>query len=197
VHLLTHFAHPAVLALAVLAPFAVRVAGPSFERLVLATVPFGVGALWLFYERAQAAIGRSFAQRALDSTAALLLGIGMSLSLSRAALRGLFGDVGEFERTPKSGRDGRASYAVRAPRLRGMEWLLAVHAAWGAAMAAERGLLGSATLLVVFTLGFGWVGALSIAATVSSPRSADRKETWETSSNGRASSSSHSTATAP
>jgi hypothetical protein len=197
VHLLTHFAHPAVLALAVLAPFAVRVAGPSFERLVLATVPFGVGALWLFYERAQAAIGRSFAQRALDSTAALLLGIGMSLSLSRAALRGLFGDVGEFERTPKSGRDGRASYAVRAPRLRGMEWLLAVHAAWGAAMAAERGLLGSATLLVVFTLGFGWVGALSIAATVSSPRGADRKETWETSSNGRASSSSHSTATAP
>ncbi len=197
VHLLTHFAHPAVLALAVLAPFAVRAAGASFEWLVLATVPFGVGALWIFYERAQAAIGRSFGQRALDSTTALLLGVGMSLSLSQAALRGLFGEIGEFERTPKSGRDGRASYAVRAPRLRGMEWLLAIHAAWGAAMAAERGLLGSATLLVVFTLGFGWVGALSIAPTVSSLRSTDRKETWKTSSNGRASSSSHSTATAP
>lgn len=197
VHLLTHFAHPAVLALAVLAPFAARIAGSSFESLVLATVPLGVGALWLFYERAQAAIGRPFAQRAVDSTAALLLGIGMSLRLSQAALRGLCGDVGEFERTPKSGRDGGASYAVRAPRLRGIEWLLALHAAWGAALAAERGMFASTVLLVSFTLGFGWVGALSMATTASSARRSDRKETWETRSNGRASSSSHSTATAP
>lgn len=197
VHLLTHLAHPAVLALAVLAPFAARVAGPSLEALVLAAVPFGLGALWLFYERAQAAIGRTFAQRALDATLALLLGIGMSFSLSLAALRGLFGEVGEFERTPKSGREGRASYAARATRVRGLELLLAAHAAWGAAIAIERGLPACTALLLLFMLGFGWVGLLSIATVSKLGRRTQRKESWETSSTGRASSSSHSTATAP
>jgi len=197
VHLLTHLAHPAVLALALLAPFAARFAGPRLEPLVVATVPLGVAALWLFYERAQAAIGRSFAQRAVDSTAALLLGIGMSFSLSLATLRGLFGSVGEFERTPKSGRDGRVSYAVRAPRLRGIELLLAAHAAWGAAIALESDLPACAAFLSLFTLAFGWVGVLSVATSPALGRSMERKEPWETSSTGRASSSSHSTATAP
>ena len=161
-HLLAPCAHPAVLALGLVLPLLGGVAAP---------VPAPVGALllvllWLsigsFYARAERALGRPFLARWLDTLAALTLGIGLSLSQSLAVAQGLFGGVGEFERTPKQGARGVSSYAARATVPAGAELILAAWCAWGLIEAVRAGAPGGLAFLALYTCGYGWVGAQSL-----------------------------------
>ncbi len=193
IHLATHGAHPAVLLLGVLAPFAdVR----QLEHGVAALVVSVLSVLWLFYERAQAALGRPWLRRAQDAALAIVLGAGMSATLSLAALRGLVPGTGIFERTPKRGRGSRDGETARLEVSFLVELLLAAHAAYGAWLALGAGAWTWALLLAVYALGFGWVGTLALSVAVERRMRSDSPTTCERTSTGTASSSSRSTATA-
>jgi cellulose synthase/poly-beta-1,6-N-acetylglucosamine synthase-like glycosyltransferase len=97
---------------------------------------------------------------------AVLAPLGLSLILSIAAVKGLFGKTSVFVRTPKTG----AASGSRKKQSGGMapisvivavELTLAVIFGWGAAFVYGRGYPANATVLLLFACGFSYVGALS------------------------------------
>jgi hypothetical protein len=119
----------------------------------------------LFYARAQAAVGRSRMQRALDVPAAMALGVGMCVAQTAAVLAGLRRSTGEFVRTPKRG-NAPASARYRSALSRGgaAELALAAWFAWALVEAARKGLWGALPFLALFLAGFAWVGTLALRA---------------------------------
>jgi hypothetical protein len=193
IHLVTHGAHPAVLSLGLLAPHAdFDALGHAFAWLVLGVL----AVLWFFYERAEAALGKPTLRRAQDAVLAILLGAGMSATLSLAALRGLFLGTGSFERTPKRGSDRARREAPGLELALLVEWLLAAHALLGVWRAVDAGAWTWAVLLAVYALGFGWVGTLALSVALERRMRSDPSQTCARTSTGTASSSSRSTATA-
>lgn len=115
VHLLGHLAHPLTWSLAVLLfPSAVARRTLGLERLLgldvllfaAATVPFVV-----FYWSAGERRGRPRRGRLLGVLRTLSLGVGLSVPVSRAVLRGLRGTADPFVRTPKRGDAPALAYA--------------------------------------------------------------------------------------
>lgn len=166
-HLSGNVGHPALLLLALLLPLAAtfRPVFPIWLNLVIfLTCTLQVLA---FYDRSQRAVGRPFAQRFVDTFAALALGIGMCISQTRAVFEGLMPGTGVFVRTPKRG-DAKSSrrYAAVARGLPGIELLMAAWFAWGIYAAADRGAWASLPFLILFFVSFTWVGSLSLAGAV-------------------------------
>jgi len=163
-HLAGNAGYPLVLLLALLLPpmVALQPHTPGW----LHALAFVVSTLSVvaFYDAGQRALGRPWRARLLDVPAAMALGIGLSLSQTRAVVGGLWGAAGEFVRTPKR---GRASPAARYRGARGPwpwgEALLCVWLAAGAALALARGQLAGLPFLLLFALGFGWVAWLALA----------------------------------
>jgi hypothetical protein len=94
--------------------------------------------------------------------AALTLGAGLSLNNARAVLDGLRGEVGEWERTPKTG-DGTPSPGL--PRYRASRGLagrgelaLALYFVALAAIAAGLGEPRAVPFVALLAAGFGMVG---------------------------------------
>ena len=117
VHLLGHLAHPLTWALAILLfPSAVARRSLGLEHLLpldlllfgAATVPFAV-----FYWWAAELRGRPRRGRLIGVLRTLALGIGLSVPVTRAVVRGLRGRTDPFHRTPKSGSSSRRGYALR------------------------------------------------------------------------------------
>lgn len=160
-HLLGNMGYPLVLLLAILLPLVVLEQATVSPWLHI--VPFMLctaSVIW-FYDTSQRAIGRRRRSRWFDVPAAMSLGIGMSLSQTRAVLEGLFGSTGEFLRTPKRGSQGFKTYGSVFHGLAGWELFLAVWFAWGLVGAWRLHLWGSMPFLLLFFVGFGWVGWLS------------------------------------
>lgn len=114
IHLLGHLAHPLTWALALLLfPSAVARRSIGLEHILwfdlilfgAATVPFAV-----FYWTAGEKRGRPRRGRFRAVLRTLALGIGLSVPVSRAVLRGLRRVRDPFERTPKAGALGVRSY---------------------------------------------------------------------------------------
>jgi cellulose synthase/poly-beta-1,6-N-acetylglucosamine synthase-like glycosyltransferase len=117
IHLMGHLAHPLTWILALLLfPSAVARRALGLEHLLgldvllfgAATIPFLV-----FYWTAGERRGRPRRGRLRAVIRTLSLGIGLSIPVSRAVLRGLRPSGDPFERTPKRGRASVAAY--RAP----------------------------------------------------------------------------------
>jgi len=164
-HLTANAGYPLVLALALLTPLTVRwiEALPVAAHLVVfAACTLSVAA---FYDRGQRALGRSARARILDVPAAMALGIGMSLVQTGAVVSGLLGATGEFVRTPKRG-DARGGVPYRAvlSGLPGIELVLAAWTGWATLEAARRSMWGSLPFLMLFVVGYGWVGVLTARA---------------------------------
>ena len=162
-HLTGNVGYPCVLLLSLLMPLSVlrRTDVPAWMNpVVFALCTLSVIA---FYARSQGAVGRPLAARAKDTLAAMLLGIGMSLSQSRAVLEGLLPGTGVFVRTPKHG-DSAATKRYRAvlKGLPGAELLIAAWFAWGLYAAAQKDLWGSIPFFLLFLASFAWVGSLSL-----------------------------------
>ena len=160
-HLLGNMGYPLVLALSVLLPLAVQEQAhlsPWFH--IIPFVLCTASVIW-FYDTSQRAIGRRRRSRWFDVPAAMSLGIGMSLSQTKAVLEGLFGSTGEFLRTPKRGSQGYRSYGSVFSGVAGWELLLALWFAWGLVVAVRQHLWGSIPFLLLFLVGFAWVGWLS------------------------------------
>jgi hypothetical protein len=160
VHFLSHAGHPLVLAVVALTPLVLAMPAPRPAGLwwLASCTP----AVLLFYERAQRAIGRGRLDRTLDTVLALVLGIGMSWSLARAAFRGLRVDRGEFVRTPKRGGAERPVYRSRWIEAPGIELLLCAWSTWGLVLAVQARAWPAAFFLGLYVAGFAWVGTLSL-----------------------------------
>ena len=100
----------------------------------------------------------------------LAVGIGMSVSNTRAILEGLFTRMGgEFIRTPKyaiaknadsmKGKKYRVNFNILLPMI---EFALAASFAGIIWYSAQQGLWGAIPFQALFLLGFGYVGALSV-----------------------------------
>jgi len=162
-HLSGNVGYPCVLLLSLLLPLSV---GRSTQiptwlhPIVFALCSLSVLA---FYDRSQRAVGRPFAARCYDTLVAMLLGIGMSVSQTRAVIEGLLPGTGVFVRTPKRGDSpsGRRYRAV-LKGLPGIELLFAGWFAWGLYAAVEREFWGALPFLLLFFASFLWVGSLSL-----------------------------------
>jgi len=174
-HLTGNVGYPLVLLLAVLIPITLPRASalPNWVHalaLIVCTLP-----VILFYDSSQRALGRSLVQRLRDVPAAIVLGIGLSVSQTRAVWEGLRRHTGEFVRTPKRGAaptaGARASnapaapvrgYSIRLSGIPGIELLFAAWSTFAAVQAVTLGLWGTLPFLMLFVVGFGWVGVLSL-----------------------------------
>lgn len=103
-HLTGNVGYPLVLLLAILMPLVVgyRPGGLAANLHLISFLACTLSVL-AFYEGSQRAIGRPLRKRLGDTVAAVLLGIGMCVSQTRAVVEGLFARTGEFVRTPKRG----------------------------------------------------------------------------------------------
>jgi len=164
-HLTGNAGYPLVLLLSVLLPFSVA-EGTRYNGLwhLLIFLVCTMSVI-LFYERSQRALGRSRRARLQDVPAAIALGIGMCVGQTRAVWEGLFGDTGEFVRTPKRGELGQASgtrYRDVMKGLPGIELVLAAWFAWSIVTAVRLNMWMSLPFLLLFLTGFSWVGLLSL-----------------------------------
>lgn len=163
-HLTGNAGYPAVLCLALLLPASVGLKSEVAPWISLALFVSCSLSVVAFYERSQGAIGRPLGRRLVDAFAAILLGIGMCVSQTRAVFEGLFGETGAFVRTPKKGDAPRAKrYATALKGMPGVELLVAAWFAWGIWQAVEIELWGSIPFLALFFASFAWVGTLTLS----------------------------------
>lgn len=159
-HLAAHAAHPLVLCLALLLPLMTLVEDRLPHGAQLALFALCASSVLVYYERGQRAVGRSVSERLVDTALAVTLGLGLSLSQTAAVFAGLSPTAKEFVRTPK-----RVAYPARSPALPGAELLIATWLLVGVVWAAREGSWGSLPFLLLFFVGFAWVGALSLKPT--------------------------------
>lgn len=160
-HLLGNMGYPLVFLLSLLLPLAVyeqAQVSPIWHLLPFALCTASV--VW-FYDTSQSAIGRAWRLRIPDVFAAMSLGIGMSISQTKAVFEGLLGKTGEFTRTPKRGNQGLAAYRAMVPGLVWLEALMAIYFLVTLIRAVEAGLWGSLPFLALFFVSFTWVASLS------------------------------------
>lgn len=162
-HLTGNAGYPFVIALALLLPLVATRAERMDGWWHLAAFCVCTLSVVMFYELAQAALGRPLRRRILDVPAAMALGIGMSLGQTSAVLSGFLGRTGEFVRTPKRGdAPARARYRLDLGTWPVLELLFASWFAAGLARAVAAGLWGSLPFLLLFFAGFAWVAGLSL-----------------------------------
>jgi cellulose synthase/poly-beta-1,6-N-acetylglucosamine synthase-like glycosyltransferase len=162
-HLSGNVGYPCVLLLALLLPLSIRQRShlPYWVHPVVFTLC--TLSVLAFYSRSQKAIGRPLSARLNDTLGAILLGIGMCVSQTRAVLEGLLPGTGVFVRTPKRGDSKNARrYRAIIKGLPGIELLFAAWFAWGLVVAAQEELWGSLPFLLLFFASFLWVGTLSL-----------------------------------
>jgi hypothetical protein len=175
VHLTNNFAYPLVLLLAVLMPWSVWARGHgSLSSLLLLDVPaFALASMSvaLFYALSQQQAYPGSWWRHLGCVPLVMaLGIGMSVSQSRAVFAGMFEDDTPFVRTPKSGDTDNEKRTL--PQASGhrttvaVELLLAAYLAAGMVWAGWSGHFASLPFLGLFSAGFAYVGLTSIGGTL-------------------------------
>ena len=167
-HLTGNAAYPALLALAALLLPVLLAARPWPAAGILHGVVLALGVLpvALALAAAQRALGRPPSRIAADVALAIALGVGLSFNNARAVLEGLGGEVGVFERTPKTG--GRGAVEGRAARwgwprtpagFGAVEAVLAVYFVGVAGVAVAVGDLRAVPFALVLAAGFGFVGS--------------------------------------
>lgn len=159
VHLCGHLAHPLTVLLALLLfPSALARRALGLEHLLwldlavftAATVPF-----LLFYGSAGRRRGRSWREVVPGVARTLALGIGLSVPVSRAVVRGLGSARDPFRRTPKRGASRRSGYGGRVlPADTAARLVLAGLMAAYLAAAVARGMWASVPFVLLFLAGF-------------------------------------------
>lgn len=120
-----------------------------------------------FYVFAQLQAGKPWGRRMLLVPFMLALGIGISVNNARAVWEGLRGRRSPFVRTPKYRVEKRGDswtekrYRVLRDSGLTMELFLTLYCSASVILAASYGLLGSIPFLMLFVLGYGYVGLLT------------------------------------
>jgi len=167
VHLSSNLAYPLVLLLALLMPLAVAARGPGdLSRALLLDLPiFGMatGSVAWFYALAERdAWPGGWRGRLWRIPLAMSLGIGMAVNQSRAVVEGLLGSDRTFIRTPKAGAETVRHYALGAGWTPVVELALAAYYLAAIVACVDRHLWASLPFLLLFGLGFGYVGLSSL-----------------------------------
>lgn len=169
VHLTNNLAYPLVLLLTLLMPLSVaaRGHGGATEALLIDLPAFLMAtvSVALFYALSQhEAHPESWRARLWRVPMVMALGIGMSVSQSRAVFEGLFGSDVTFVRTPKSGATGASLVATFQRYRQSVSWTPFVELAFaaylfgGVAWASASGYLASVPFMLLFGIGYAYVG---------------------------------------
>jgi len=148
----------------------VRVSHGWYEVLLL-DIPFFAAATFsvvAFYAASQAEQGRSWWGRVKYVPLVMALGIGLAVNQARAVVEALMGYETGFTRTPKHGVRG-AGESVARKRYKAavtfqpiVELALAAYMTYGVVYLVERQVYYSLPFLVLFQVGFGYVGLASL-----------------------------------
>jgi len=171
-HLTANVGYLLMIPLAILLPITVvvRVSHGWYEVLLL-DIPFFAAATFSvvsFYAASQAEQGKGWWARVKYVPLVMALGIGLAVNQARAVVEALMGYETGFTRTPKHGVNG-AGESVARKRYRSavsfqpiVELALAAYLTYGVAYLVEREVYYSLPFLVLFQVGFGYVGLMSL-----------------------------------
>ncbi len=171
-HLTHYLVHPLMLAVVLasvpLLLLGTPILGPGAlvaAATLCALSTFGPSNLYVYAERQ---LGPGWPRRLRYLPALMLLGTGIALSNTRAVLGGLTGRSFEFVRTPKFGLETAGeTWQGKAYRLRGAweglaELALGLYAFWGAWLFLSGSRYLVLPFMLIYSLGFTWVGALTL-----------------------------------
>ena len=171
-HLTANVGYLLMIPLTILLPITVvvRVSHGWYEVLLL-DIPFFVAATFSvvsFYAASQAEQGRGWWARVKYVPFVMALGIGLAVNQARAVVEALMGYETGFTRTPKHGVE-RAGESVARKRYKAavtfqpvVELALAAYMTYGVMYLVEREVYYSLPFLVLFQVGFGYVGLASV-----------------------------------
>jgi cellulose synthase/poly-beta-1,6-N-acetylglucosamine synthase-like glycosyltransferase len=171
-HLTANVGYLLMIPLTILLPITVvvRVSHGWYEVLLL-DIPFFAAATFsvvTFYATSQAVQGRSWWSRLRYLPFVMALGIGLSVNQARAVVEALMGYQTGFTRTPKHGVE-RAGESVARKRYKAavtfqpiVELALAAYMTYGVVYLVEREVYYSLPFLVLFQVGFAYVGLASV-----------------------------------
>jgi len=127
--------------------------------------------LFLFYGVAIAKSGGGLRwKRWLEMPMVMAAAIGLSISQTRAVLEGLFGNVGVFERTPKTGTGSTGRYRSAIHWLVWLELCFAAYLWIAFVYVAIEGWYLSLPFLALFALGYSMMGLKSVQEAYSTRR---------------------------
>jgi hypothetical protein len=175
-HLTNNFAYPLLMLLTLLLlPNLLMRARHGWREVLMIDVPLFVGttlSIASFYITCQREVGRDWRTTIKRLPLMMSLGIGLCINQTRAVLEALFGrSSGAFERTPKHGvvRKFEGWTAKRYRAAKGVvPWLevgFAAYFVFALVMATRAGHYISLPFLLLFCIGFGYVGILSLRQT--------------------------------
>ncbi len=172
-HLTNNFAYPLLLLLSILLlPNLLVRTRHGLREVLLIDLPLFFGttlSIATFYITSQREIQRNWRPTLRRLPLMMSLGIGLCINQTRAVIEALFGgESGEFVRTPKLGVvrrfEGWTAKKYRAAKtlIPFVEVLFAVYFAVATVLAVNAGHYVSLPFMLLFTLGFGYVGVLSL-----------------------------------
>jgi cellulose synthase/poly-beta-1,6-N-acetylglucosamine synthase-like glycosyltransferase len=171
-HLTANVGYLLMIPLALLMPIsiAVRVSHGWIEVLLLDLPVFAAAtaSVCTFYVATQREVGASWWQRVKYLPFLMALGIGLSVNNSRAVVEAVLGHQSGFTRTPKLGVKSAGDDVARkryraAVNLQPLVELgLAVYMTFGVQYVIERKVWYALPFLLLFQLGFGYVGLKSM-----------------------------------
>jgi cellulose synthase/poly-beta-1,6-N-acetylglucosamine synthase-like glycosyltransferase len=177
-HLTANVGYLLMIPLAILLPITVvvRVSHGALEVLFL-DLPFFAAAtasVAFFYVTSQAEQGRTVWERVKHLPFVMAVGIGLSVNQARAVVEALMGYETAFTRTPKHGvrsageSVARKRYKAAVSFQPVVEIALAAYMTYGVVYLLEREVYYSLPFLVLFQVGFGYVGIASLYENVRS-----------------------------
>jgi cellulose synthase/poly-beta-1,6-N-acetylglucosamine synthase-like glycosyltransferase len=172
-HLTNNFAYPLLLLLSILLlPNLLVRTRHGLREVLLIDLPLFFGttlSIATFYITSQREIQRNWRPTLRRLPLMMSLGIGLCINQTRAVVEALFGgESGEFVRTPKLGVvrrfEGWTAKKYRATKtlIPFVEVLFALYFAVATVLALSLGHYVSLPFMLLFTLGFGYVGVLSL-----------------------------------
>jgi cellulose synthase/poly-beta-1,6-N-acetylglucosamine synthase-like glycosyltransferase len=174
-HLTANLAYLLMIPLSILLPVTVvvRVSHGAMEVLLFDLPMFALASVSvvMFYVASQAEQGRTLWERMKYIPMVMALGIGLSVNQARAVVEALMGYETGFVRTPKLGVESgkQATAALARKRYRGLvnlqpvvELGLAAYMTYGVLFLIEREEYWSLPFLILFQVGFAYVGLSSV-----------------------------------
>jgi len=171
-HLTANVGYLLMIPLTILLPITVvvRVSHGWYEVLLL-DIPFFAAATFsvvAFYAASQGEQGKGWWDRVKYVPLVMALGIGLAVNQARAVVEALMGYETGFTRTPKHGVKG-AGESVAKKRYKAavtfqpiVELALAAYMTYGVVYLIQREVYYSLPFLVLFQVGFGYVGLASL-----------------------------------
>ena len=184
---LTHYSiHPFMVMLAILGLPVILAA----ESKITTGMFLGIGSLMslatfapsTLYWFSQKQAGIHWASRLIGIPILMFTGVGIALSNTRAVLEAIFGIPSGFIRTPKRGDKGLKNYSVKMPILPVLEIILSVYCWFSIVQFFPLKKWFVAPFLVIYAIGFGYIGILGLIQGTVISRMTGRSEKPKTAS---------------